>query len=315
MTQDDIDRMNDEEYDDVFYKDDSFYDDDDIVDSDEYIEEEIVLTLGGRDDKEMPKRRRKKKKDVDVKKEDGNFSERKVQKFSPFDHKSSKFSGAWHGDGRYWVDKPSKDIVPARVLSKLDINPTLRYCKHVWWFELCASVENVPRGIYEACVRMGYTGRHSQAVRGEFRVHSEVYKKEDKSDLVSKHEIKYKVSNEMSRRVPSGEFVEVCLGRLVLTESITQRVGLRLFDTTGYKTEVYFESFGLRRVDKWSIAVMTLLLCLNRLSSCPGDDTSVSIASQSLYNAAPRARMLIDIFGRRAGDKNPKYVVRRLETL
>ena len=119
----------------------------------------------------------------------------------------------------------------------------------------------------------------------------------------------------MSRRVPSGEFVEVCLGRLVLTESITQRVGLRLFDTTGYKSGVYFESFGLRRIKfKSSITVLTLLLCLNRLSSCPSDDTSVSIASQSLYNAAPRARMLIDAFGRVWDKIIPKLDVRRLET-
>ena len=233
----------------------------------------------------------------------------------PFDHKSSKFSGAWHGDDRYWIDKSSKDILPASVLSKLDVNPTLRYCRSVWWFELYATVENVPTGIYEACVRMGCD---YQMVRGDLRVHSEVYKKEDKSDRVSKVEIKYKVSKEMSQRVPKGEFVEVCLGRLVLTESITQRVRLRLFDTTGYKTDVYFESFGLRSIKfKSSIEVLTLFLCLNRLSSCPGDDNSASIASQSLYNAAPRARMLIDIFGRRAGhdDKNPKFVVRRVTDL
>ena len=85
-------------------------------------------------------------------------------------------------------------------------------------------------------------------------------------------------------------------------------------ESSRLKTGIFFESFGLRRGDKWAVAVMTLLLCLNRLSSCPGDDTSVGIASQSLYNAAPRARMLIDIFGRCAGDKNPKFVVRKLET-
>ena len=229
----------------------------------------------------------------------------------PFDYKSSKFSGAWHGDTRYWVDKPSKDVLPANVLSKLNVNPTLRYCRTVWWFELYATVENVSRGIYEACLRMGYRDSYSEKVRGELRVHSEVYKKEDKSDLVSKHDIKYNVDRAMSERVPRGEFVEVCLGRLVLTESITQRVGLRLFDKSGCKGAVYFESFGLRRVDKSSIAVLTLLLCLNRLSSCPGVGTSVSIASQSLYNAAPRARMLIDAFGR-AWDKIPKFVVRRV---
>jgi hypothetical protein len=226
----------------------------------------------------------------------------------PLDYKSSNFSGAWHGDDRYWIDKPSKDILSASVLSKLDVNPTLRYCRSVWWFELYVTVENVPRGVYEACVRMGYDSR---MVRGDLRVHSEVYKKEDKSDLVSKHDIKYNVDRAMSERVPRGEFVEVCLGRLVLTESITQRVGLRLFDNSGCKGAVYFESFGLRRVDKSSIAVLTLLLCLNRLSSCPGVGTSVSIASQSLYNAAPRARMLIDAFGR-AWDKIPKFVVRRV---
>lgn len=245
-------------------------------------------------------------------KKDGSSSERTVQKLSPFEYKSSKFSGAWHGDRRYWCDKQSKSILPASVLSsKLDVNPTLRYCRSVWWFEVHASVENLPRGIYEACVRMG---RHRYSmIRPEVSVHSEVYTKEDKSDRLRKVEIKYKVSTAMCRRVPEGAFVEVCLGRLVLTESITQRVRLRLFDKSGHKSGIYFESFGLRRIDKSSIAVLTLFLCLNRLSSCPGDDTSVSIATQSLYNGASRARMLIDAFGRFCDDNPPEFQVRRLD--
>ena len=241
-------------------------------------------------------------------------SARIVQKLSPFDYKSSKFSGAWHNDCRCWRDKPSRDILPASVLSKLDVNPTLRYCKALKWdrsgaFEVRASVANVPRGIYEACVRMGRTSY--DMFHGETSVISEVYTKEDRSDRVSKVEIKYNVSKEFSQPVPKMVFVEVCLGRLVLTESITQRVRLYLFDYQ-HKPGVYLESFGLRRINlKSSIAVLTLFLCLNRLSSCPGDDNSVSIASRSLYNAAPRARMLIDAF---CPDKHPEFQVRVLET-
>ena len=269
-----------------------------------------------------------------------------VQKLSPFDHKSSKFL-VWPDD-QYWRDKPSKDIFPASVLRKLDFNPTLSYCKQIKCLGVRGSFENVPQGIYEACVRMGgncgrlclqilvWTDNKGPLHESQQACFDDYHARSISTNPVRKIEYNHRISKTMKGCIPNAKFVEVCLGRFVLTEKITPIVKFNLMDESSrLKTGIFFESFGLRRIDKSSITVLTLFLCLNRVSSCPGDDTSVSpflclprlstsrpgddtsvsIASQSIYNAAPRARMLIDAFGRTdRSHKPPAFKVRILET-
>ena len=218
-----------------------------------------------------------------------------------FDYKSSNFSGAWHNDARYWCDEDSENVVPARLMSKLDINPTVRYCKSVWWFSVHASISNVSRGIYEVCLRMG-------SVRGNSLPGSTSVKICKSNEGKKEKLIGRSIERTTMNRILCTELVEVRLGRIALTRP--SDVSLNMLNQGGHKSDVYFESFGLRRVGKSSIEVLTLYLCLNRLSNLRGDVTSACFASQKLYNGAPRAAMLIDAFTRAGYDPTEEIDVR-----